>query len=152
MEPDIQSILENSSTIAVYGMSRDSWKPAHTVPGYMLNQGYIVIPINPFTDKIFGRTSYPDIKSVPQDIDLLNVFRPSDQVVPVVEEAIERRKERGDIHAIWLQLGIVNDEAKKLAEEAGIVFVQNRCIYVDHKRSGLLRRKRNGESETSYEK
>jgi len=128
-------------------MSRDAWKPAHTVPGYMLNQGYIVVPINPFADKIFGRVCYPDIKSVPRDIDILNVFRPSQQVVPIVEEAVERRKERGDIGVIWLQLGIINNEAKQLAEDAGIVFVQNRCIYVDHKMSGLPRRKREENEE-----
>ena len=142
MEPNIRSILENSTTIAVYGMSRDAWKPAHTVPGYMLNQGYIVIPVNPYADRIFGRKSYPDLKSVPDHIDLLNVFRPSGKVLPVVEEAVERRRERGDIHAIWLQLGIVNEEARALAQDAGILFVQNRCIYVDHKVSGIPRKRR----------
>lgn len=142
MEQTIYDILSTSTTIAVVGMSKETWKPAHTVPGYMINQGYTVIPVNPFADKIFGRTSFPDLNSVPDDIDILNVFRPSDQVLRIVEDAVARHKERGDIRVIWLQLGIINDEAKLLAENAGLVFIQDRCIYIDHRQSGLPRRKK----------
>lgn len=137
MEPNIRTILENSSTIAVYGMSRDSWKPAHTVPSYLMRQGYTVVPINPFTEEILGEKSYPDLESVPHTIDILNVFRPSEQALGIVEEAVRRKQDKGDISVIWLQLGIVNSKAKELAEAHGITFVQNRCIYVDHKLSGV---------------
>jgi predicted CoA-binding protein len=130
----IREIFKKYQTIAVCGMSRDPDKPAHYVPAYLQRQGYNIIPINPYADVILGRRSYPTVHEVPDTIDILEVFRPSDQALEVVKQAIGRRKEKGDVAVIWLQQGIRNETAKRVAEEAGITFIQDRCMYVDHKR------------------
>lgn len=129
----IRDIFESFNNIAVYGMSRHIEKAAFTVPSYMKKQEYKIIPINPSVETIMKETAYPDIQSVPDAIEILLVFRPSNEAVDIVKKAIERNKVKNDIKVIWLQLGIVNDEAKELAEENGIEFVQDKCMYVEHK-------------------
>jgi hypothetical protein len=130
----IREIFKKYKSIAVYGMSKNREKPAHTVPAYLLLQGYEIIPINPSAEEILNRKCYPDLKAVEETIDILNVFRPSDAAPGVVREAVERKKERGDISVVWLQEGIISDEARRLAEEAGITFVQDRCMYKEYRR------------------
>jgi predicted CoA-binding protein len=130
----IREVLQKYRTVAVYGMSQNPEKPAHSVPAYLLSKGYNIIPVNPYADKIVGRKSYPNLKRIQEKIDIIEVFRPSADVVDVVKEALVRKEERGDIAVIWLQEGIQNEEARKLAEEVGIVFVQNRCMYKEFKR------------------
>lgn len=130
----IREIFEKYKTVAVYGMSTNEMKPSHYVPVHLINNGYNIIPINPVATEIVGRKVYKNIMDIPEDIEILNVFRPSNQVLEVVEEAIERKKQRGDIDLIWLQEGIVNDEAKKLAEEYGIEFIQDKCMLREHKK------------------
>ena len=122
------------SQVGFAKLSLDPMKPAHSVPVYMLYHDYDVIPVNPEADEILGRKCYASLSDVPGDIGILNVFRPSDQVVPVVEEALQRRKERGDVHVIWLQKGIRNARARAMAEEAGVVYVEDRCVMVEHMR------------------
>lgn len=129
----IRDIFESFNNIAVYGMSRHIEKAAFTVPSYMKKQEYKVIPINPSVDSIMKEQAYPDIMSVPDNIEILLVFRPASEAVDIVKKAIERKNAKGDIKVIWLQLGIFNDEAKELAEENGIEFVQDKCMYVEHK-------------------
>jgi hypothetical protein len=128
---ELQKILKRSRTIAVYGMSRNAHKAAHRVPAALAELGYKIVPINPYADEIMGATAYPTLFDVPESIDIVDVFRPSDDALRVVQEAIARHKERGDIQLIWLQLGIVNQRAQQLAEAANIPFVQNRCMAVD---------------------
>lgn len=130
---EIKEIFETYNNIAVFGMSKHIEKPAFTIPSYLKKQGYKVIPINPTTDSIMKLTSYPDIMSVPDFIEILLVFRPSEDALDIVKEAVKRKEEKGDIKLIWLQLGIINEEAKKLALENGIDFVQDKCMYVEHK-------------------
>jgi predicted CoA-binding protein len=130
----IREVYQKYRTIAVYGMSENPKKPAHSVPSYLLSKGYNIIPVNPYADEIVGRKSYPNLKDIEEKIDIVEVFRPSDQVVDVVKEALVRKKERGDIAVIWLQEGIQNEEARRLAEEAGIVFVQDRCMRKEFRR------------------
>ncbi len=130
----IKKILEENKTVAVVGMSRSTDKPARRIPAFLMTKGYNVIPVNPTTDKILGRKSYPTLKDVPDSIDIIDVFRPSDEALKIVEAAVARKKERGDVKVIWLQQGITSDEGKKLAEEAGIAFVQDRCIYTEYTR------------------
>jgi len=125
----MREIFEKHSTIAVCGMSRTPGKAAHAVPAYLYLKGYKIIPVNPFAEEILGLKCYPSVKDVPEKIEILEVFRPSYQSFDVVKEAVERRAERGDIEVIWLQEGIVNDEAKELAEKAGIKFIQDKCMY-----------------------
>ena len=115
--------------IAVIGMSKHSAKAAHFVPKYLSEQGYDITPINPNADKILGKKCYPDISSIEHSIDIIDIFRPSDQVLPIVQEAIKKNPQ-----VIWLQEGIHNLEAEELAREHGIDIVFNRCMLAEHQR------------------
>jgi predicted CoA-binding protein len=128
----LKEILKNSKTIAVVGASRTSGKPAHYVPLYLKTKGYKIIPVNPFADEVFGEKSYKSLKDIPKDIkiDIVDVFRPSEDVINVVKDAIER----GDIKLIWLQEGIYNKEAVELAKKNNIEIIWNRCMMKTHKR------------------
>lgn len=125
-------IFETYTSVAVFGMSTNPSKPAHYVPAFMIEKGYDVIPINPVAEEIAGRTAFKAISDIPEKIDILNVFRPSDQCLKVVEEAVNRKRRKGDIKLIWLQEGIINEEARKLAEDNGIDFIQNHCMMKEY--------------------
>ena len=127
----IQKIL-NLKKVAVVGMSKNSSKAAHYVPKYLSENGYDVTPVNPTTDEILGKKSYSSVSEIDDEIDIVDVFRPSDQVLPVIEEAIKKKPK-----VIWLQEGIHNPEAEELAKNAGIEVVFNRCMLAEHQR--LLR-------------
>lgn len=133
VELQINEIFDRYKKIAVVGMSKSVDKAAHAVPAYMAKQGFTIYPVNPTTDEILKLKTYPNLLEVEGEIDIVNIFRPSQDCLQVVEEAVERKNKKGDIKVIWLQLGIVNNDAKMLAEEYGIVFVQDKCIYVEHK-------------------
>jgi len=124
----IRGIFEKYKTIAVYGMSKDPNKPAHQVPAHLLSEGYTIIPINPTIREIGGLTSYARLEDVQEHIEVLDVFRPSDQAAAVVREAIARKQKVGDIAVIWLQEDIRSDEARLLAEGAGIIFIEDLCL------------------------
>lgn len=124
----IERLLKGSEVIATVGFSRDPAKQAHRVPRYLLDHGYEVIPVNPHADEILGRKAYPDLRSVPDEVDLVQMFRPSDQVLPHVKQAIEIGAK-----AIWMQQGIANQEAAELAREAGLEVVMDRCMKVEHR-------------------
>ncbi len=130
---NLNKIFDNYKNIAVVGMSKSIEKAAHTVPGYMKKRGYNIVPVNPNSEIIMKMKSYPNLLSVEEEIDMVNIFRPSYDCLEVVEQAIERKNKRGDIKLIWLQLGIINNDAKMMAEENGIEFIQDKCIYVEHK-------------------
>lgn len=134
-ESDIRKILELKN-IAVVGMSKNEGKPAHFVPKYLIEHGYNVIPVNPTAAEILGRKSYPTISDVPHDIDLVDVFRRSEDVPPVVHDAIKsnNNRKKGGIRIIWMQSGIYNKEAEREAKENGIDVVYNRCMMVEHGR------------------
>jgi len=130
----VRAIFECCRTIAVYGMSSDPKAASHRVPAYFASKGYNIIPINPHADKIIDRVVYHRIEDVRENIEVVQIFRPSDQAPAVVQEVLERKRKRGDINAIWLQLGIKSEEGRELAEKAGILFVQDRCMYEEHRR------------------
>jgi len=115
--------------IAVVGMSKHSEKAAYYVPKYLADKGYNIVPVNPTADEIMGKKCYHGINEVSESIDIVDVFRPSDQVMPVVEEAIKKKPK-----VIWLQEGIHNQEAEELARKAGIEVVFNRCMLAEHER------------------
>ena len=115
--------------IAVVGMSKHSTKAAHFVPKYLFEQGFDIIPINPNADEILGKKSYPDILSLDHPVDIVDIFRPSEDVLPFVEDAIKKKPK-----VIWLQEGIHNIEAENLAREHGIDVVFNRCMLAEHQR------------------
>ena len=125
---EIKDIL-TLKKIAVIGMSRHSNKAAHFVPKYLSEQGYDITPINPIAEEILGKKSYPNISSVNSHIDIVDVFRPSEQVLSVVQEAIKIKPK-----VIWLQEGIHNPEAEGLARKHGIKIVYNRCMLAEHQR------------------
>ena len=116
-------------TIAVVGLSPKAERPSHGVARYLLAQGYCIIPVNPAHEEILGLKCYPSLKEVPEPVEVVDVFRRAEHAVPMAEEAIAVGAK-----AFWLQLGIVNDEAVRLAEEAGLLAVQNRCIKIEHER------------------
>lgn len=126
---NFQDILENNKNIAVVGMSANSYKTAHTVPIFMHKMGFNIIPVNPSTNEIKGLKAYKKLSEVPDTIDMVNVFRPSEDAENVVLEAIERHKIRGDVKIIWLQEGIFTKNGKKLADENGIIYIEDVCIY-----------------------
>ncbi|MEM3007940.1 MAG: CoA-binding protein [Candidatus Nitrosotenuis sp.] len=115
--------------IAVVGMSKNEEKAANYVPRYLINQGYNVIPVNPTADKILERKSFANLTDIDQQVDIVDVFRPSEQVLPVVQEAIKLKPK-----VIWLQEGIHNEEAEELAKKAGIQVIFNRCMLAEHQR------------------
>lgn len=115
--------------VAVVGMSKNEEKAASYVPSYLMQQGYNIVPVNPTADKILDKKCYPSLHDVPEQIDIVDVFRPSEQVLPVVEEAIKKNPK-----VIWLQEGIHNEEAENLARKAGIKVVFNRCMLAEHQR------------------
>jgi predicted CoA-binding protein len=127
-----KEILTNYNSIAVVGFSANTEKTAHRVPIYLIEQGYNVIPVNPVADKIAGLKVYHNLLSIPDEIEIVNVFRPSSDCYNVAMEAVERKKSKGDVKVLWLQEGITNDEAKKLAEENGIEFIEDKCILKEH--------------------
>jgi predicted CoA-binding protein len=132
----IAEILRTARTIAVVGLTTRTWRPAYGVAGYLLRVGYTVVPVGP-CDEVLGQKGYPDLRSVPVPIDLVDIFRRSDRVRPHVEEAIEV-----GARAVWLQVGIRDPEAESLAESAGLIVVADRCAMVEHARlaaSGALR-------------
>lgn len=115
--------------IAVVGMSKNPEKAAHYVAKYLAEQGYNIIPVNPTADEILGKKCYPSLLDIPVQVDIVDVFRPSDQVKPVVEEAIKIKP-----RVVWLQEGIHDPEAESLAKNAGIDVVFNRCMLAEHQR------------------
>lgn len=115
--------------IAVVGMSKNPDKAAHYVPKYLYEQGYNIIPVNPTATEILGKKCYSSLLDIPDEIDIVDVFRPSDQVLPVVEESIKIKPK-----VVWLQEGIHNPEAERIAQKSGIDVVFNRCMLAEHQR------------------
>jgi len=128
-DQELREIL-GYETIAVVGCSRTPGKAAHDIPKYMLEHGYEIVPVNPNAEEIFGRPASDSLEAVEEAVELVNVFRPSEEAGAIVASASERE----DVKAIWLQLGIRDDEAGEAAEAAGKQFVQDRCLKVEHRR------------------
>jgi predicted CoA-binding protein len=133
-EDKIKSVLKNYKTVAVVGLSRDPAKASHRVARYLQSAGYRVIPVNPFADEILGEKSYNNLLDIPEPIEIVDIFRPPEDVPPIVEEAIKLKQKHGTLTVIWMQLGIENEEAAERAKEAGFIVVMDRCIMVEHRR------------------
>jgi predicted CoA-binding protein len=119
--------------IAVVGMSKNEDKAGHFVPKYLIEHGYNVIPVNPtITTQVLGRKSYPSIASIPENIDIVDIFRKSEDLPAVMDDVTNRK--RDDIKVIWMQEGIYNEEVEKRAKENGIDVVFNRCMMAEHRR------------------
>jgi hypothetical protein len=120
-ERGIDELLKEARVIAMVGLSPDESKASNRVAQYLISKGYRVIPVNPGYNEILGEKSYKSLKDIPEKIDIVDVFMRADRLLPVAEEAVAIRP-----RAIWLQLGIVNEDARRLVEENGISFVQDR--------------------------
>jgi len=135
---DIEQILENTSNIAVIGLSKNELRDSYQVSAYMKNAGYNIIPVNPTIDSVMGVKSHNSLKNVPEDvlknIELVNVFRKSEFVNEIVDEVIEINKKYGRIHTIWMQLGIFYDEIDRISEENKLNIITNKCIKIEHGR------------------
>ena len=122
-------ILRRYRTIAVVGLSADPERAAYSVSSYMQEQGYKIIPIHPDVTEVLGEKAYPDLASAPETIEIVNIFRRAEYVPEIVAEAIAVGAK-----VVWMQEGIVNDEAAKAGEEAGLTVVMDRCIRFEHRR------------------
>lgn len=124
-----KDLLAGSHTIAVVGLSPDKEKASNIVANYLMAHGFHIIPVNPGYAEILGQKSYASLAEVPEKVDIVDIFMRSEKVLPVVEEAIKLKPK-----AIWLQLGIINNEAQELAESNNILFIMNQCIKQEHAR------------------
>jgi predicted CoA-binding protein len=125
----MDEILRTSRTIAVVGLSPKRFRPSYGVAEYMKRAGYRIIPVNPGQQEIMGEICYPDLDSVPGPVDIVDIFRRSEFVLDIVEAAI-----RKGAKAIWMQEGVIHEEAARRAEEAGIAVIMDRCLLKDHRR------------------
>jgi predicted CoA-binding protein len=125
----IKEILKRSKAIAVVGASPKPGRDSGTIADYLARRGYNVIPVNPAYPEIFGMKCFPDLTSIGAHVDIVDIFRRPDEVMPIVEEAIK-------IHAgtVWMQLDVVNEDAARRAEEAGLNVIMDRCIAVEFRR------------------
>ena len=124
----IHELLSRIKTIAVVGLSNSPLRPSHGVSAYMQSQGYKIIPVNPQISEALGEIAYPSLLDVPEKIDLVDVFRRSEYVDEIVEQAIQLK-----IPAIWLQEEVVNEQAAEKARQAGIFVVMDRCVLKEHR-------------------
>lgn len=127
-DSEIREIL-SMKNVAVVGMSKNPEKDAHKIPKYLMNSGYNVIPVNPTADEILGKKCYKNLREIPGNVDIVDVFRPSEDVPPIVKDAIAK-----GVKVVWMQSGISNEEATKEASEKGIKVVYNRCVMKEHRR------------------
>ena len=125
----ISEILHSARTIAVVGLSAKRYRPSHGVAEYLQRCGYRIIPVNPQEAEILGEKSYPDLDSIPDGVDVVDIFRRSEFVPEIVEAAI-----RKGAKVIWMQEGVIHEEAARRAEQAGLAVVMDRCILKDHRR------------------
>ncbi len=139
-------LLLGSRTIAVVGLSKDPSKESYSVSQYLMEEGYRIIPVNPTASEIMGERAYPSLLEIPAEearrIEIVDIFRPSEQVPPIVEQAIQLRKADGaNPKMIWMQLGIENPAAAEVARMAGIAVVQNLCLRTEHRRVAHTRKR-----------
>jgi uncharacterized protein len=125
----IPELLKSSHTIAVVGLSHKRFRPSNGVAEYMQRNGYRILPVNPFETSVLGETSYPNLEAIPERVDIVDIFRRSEFVPEIVEAAI-----RIGARAVWMQEGVVHEEAAHLARSAGLTVVMDRCILKEHRR------------------
>ena len=139
---EIRSALD-SKTIAVVGASRDPTKDSHTVAAYLKSHGYKIIPVNPTTDRILDEPSYRNLLDIPEEkarmIDVVDIFRPSQDVPLIVADAVQLKKKYGHLKTVWMQLGISDSKATEEARREGLQVIQDACIRIEHGRASKKR-------------
>ncbi len=124
-----EEILSSSRVVAVVGLSPNPDRPSYRVASYLKKEGYQIIPVNPGVEKILGVTSYPDLSSIPEAVDVVDIFRRPEEVPVIVEEAIKIGAK-----AVWMQEGVINEEAAVRAKGAGLLVVMDRCMFKEHRK------------------
>lgn len=124
-----EDILRRYRVVAVVGATNQPERADNFVPAYLKRQGYRIIPVNPDLDEVLGEKSYPDLASIPEPVEIVDIFKRSEEVGPYVDEAI-----RIGAKAIWMQLGIRDDAAAQRARDAGLIVVMDRCMKTEHRR------------------
>ncbi len=124
---EITNLLTRTKVIAIVGLSPKPDRPSHEIAQFLLARGYDIIPVNPACVEILGRPCYPDLAAVPRAVDMVDVFRKSEDVLPIAQDAI-----RIGAKSLWLQLGVINPQATVLAEAAGLIAVENLCIKIEY--------------------
>jgi len=122
-------ILNEYRNVAVVGLSTNPERASYGVASYLNEQGYNIIPVNPNAQKILGKTSYPNLSSIPESVEIVDIFRRSEEVLPIVEEAIKIGAK-----AVWMQEGVINEEAAAKARDAGLLVVMDKCMFKEHQR------------------
>ena len=128
-DKEIKQLLQTSRVIAIVGLSADEEKPSNGVARYLKGKGFRIIPVNPGQETILGEKSYASLADIPEPVDVVDIFMKAEKVLPFVEEAVKLKPK-----AIWLQLGIVNEAAKAVVAQSGIMFVQDKCVKQEHAR------------------
>jgi predicted CoA-binding protein len=135
---DVKEILTKYKTVAVVGISRDPSKDSHRVAEYLQNQEFHIIPVNPTAEEVLGEKCYKSLLDMPAEIqksiEIVDVFRPSTDVPPIVAQAVKLKERYDKPYVVWMQLGIINEQAAETAREAGIIVVMNRCMMQEHKK------------------
>lgn len=138
MDEIISQILWKYRTISIVGLSKSPSKDSHKVAEYLKEQGYHVVPINPFADKILREKCYGSLLELPEklkkSVEIINIFRPASDVPLIVEQAVRLNETYGSAKVIWMQLGIINDKAANLARKSGLTVIMDKCILIEHKR------------------
>jgi uncharacterized protein len=127
--PTLRRVLGGTRTIAVVGLSADWFRPSYFAAKYMQEHGYRIVPVNPKYKEILGETSYPDLKSIPFKVDMVDVFRSSDACPPIAHDAVAI-----GAPTLWLQIGVISEEAKRIAEASGLTVVMDRCVKIEYAR------------------
>jgi len=139
----IKEILEKYRVIAVVGLSKEPGKDSHRVSTYLKKHGYRIIPVNPFAEEVLGEKSYPSLLDIPPEIqktiEIIDVFRPAQDVPQIMQQAIALKKRNGKPFVVWLQLGIINEEAAEAGRKAGLTVVMDKCLMIEHKGLGPKR-------------
>ena len=131
-EAIVERILTSYDTITVVGASRAPAKAAHSVPAHMQRHGWRIIPVNPYADQLLGEQVYRTLARIPEQVGVVDVFRPSAQTPDIARQAVA-----AGATALWLQLGIASAEARAIAEDAGLLYVEDRCLVIEQRRLGL---------------
>jgi uncharacterized protein len=126
---ELRRILKTNHTIAVVGLSADWYRPSYFAAKYMQEHGFRIIPVNPKYDEILGEKCYPNLKAIPEPVDIVDVFRKPDDCVPIAQDAVVIGAK-----VLWLQLGVVNEEAARVAEAGGLEVVMDRCVKIEYAR------------------
>jgi predicted CoA-binding protein len=135
---EIKEILTRYTTVAIVGLSRDRSKDSYRVAEYLKNHGFHIVPINPYSNEILGEKSYKSLVDMPTEVqkilEVVDIFRPSEDVLPIVNQVVQLKKLYDVPYVVWMQLGIINEQAAEKARSAGLIVVMDKCMMQEHRR------------------